>query len=329
MNLKLLEVGTYIGPIKKDNQHYINHFKERNKDIGYFFTDILGRKVRRLTDDKNSLTMAFEAVDSVLKKNNLKGQDIDIIIFGSSLPEYLCPTCSILIHRHIEGKEDSFCLDVNIDCAGMVGTLQIVKGLLGSIPQYKRALIVGSDYMNPMFSTENEFCYGAFGDAACAIIVEKTEENSAIIDFSSKTNSSQWDQMIFPPEGLSNVLSREVINKEEILLKYTKPQENFFVGMAVEQINSILKNNNLSIDDIAAVCLSQYTLKLNEQVEKAIGLDPKKSIFIGDCYGYTATTSPFLAFREALRLGRIKRGDYVVFWTIGTGSQGVCCLIRY
>lgn len=329
MNYKLLNMGTYIGPIKRENQYYINHFKKRNKDIGHLFKDVLGRNTIRLTDNKNSLTMAIEAVDRALKKNHLLGKDLDIILFGTSLPEYLCPTCSLLLHYYIRGKEECICLDVNMNCAGMVATMEIAKNMLDSNSGYKRALIIGSDNMNAMSSSESEYCYGVFGDAACALIIEKTEENSNIIDFNCKTDSRNWKNMTFPSNGISGILRKDIVSKKEMLLRYVPPRENIFVGMAVEQINSILEKNDLLINDISLLCLSQYTLKLNEDIERLVGLDPAKSIFVGDKYGYTATTSPFLVLREALREHKIKRGDYVVFWTIGTGAQGVCSLIRY
>lgn len=329
MNYKLLHMGTYIGPIRRENQYYINHFKKRNKDIKHLFTDILGRNTIRLTDNKNSLTMAIEAVDRALKKNQLLGKDLDIIIFGTSLPEYLCPTCSLLLHYYIRGKEECLCMDVNMNCAGMVGSLELAKNLLDCHENYKRALIIGSDNMNAMSSKESEFCYGVFGDAACALIVEKTEETSCIIDFNAKTDSRNWRNMTFPSNGISGMLRSDTVTKKDMLLRYVPPRENIFVGMAVEQINSILEQNKLTINDISALCLSQYTLKLNEEIERQVGLDPARSIFVGDKYGYTATTSPFLAFRVALRNRMVKRGGYVVFWTIGTGAQGVCSLIRY
>ena len=48
-----------------------------------------------------------------------------------------------------------------------------------------------------------------------------------------------------------------------------------------------------------------------------------------DTYGYTGTTSPFIAFYEGIRNGQVKRGDYVVFCTVAAGSTHISLLLKY
>ncbi|MBE3649126.1 3-oxoacyl-[acyl-carrier-protein] synthase III C-terminal domain-containing protein, partial [Paenibacillus polymyxa] len=52
-------------------------------------------------------------------------------------------------------------------------------------------------------------------------------------------------------------------------------------------------------------------------------------IYVGDRYGYTGTSSPFIALYEGIGSGRIRRGDHVLFWTIGAGYQLVAMLFKY
>jgi 3-oxoacyl-[acyl-carrier-protein] synthase III len=58
-------------------------------------------------------------------------------------------------------------------------------------------------------------------------------------------------------------------------------------------------------------------------------LKDEQIIYIGDEYGYTGTSSPFIAFNRGIETGRIKRGDYIIFWTIGAGSESVTLLFKY
>lgn len=55
----------------------------------------------------------------------------------------------------------------------------------------------------------------------------------------------------------------------------------------------------------------------------------EKSLYVADSYGYTGTTSPFLAFYEGIRRKLIKRGDYIVFCTAAAGSIHIEVLIKY
>lgn len=60
-----------------------------------------------------------------------------------------------------------------------------------------------------------------------------------------------------------------------------------------------------------------------------MNIDDAKSIYVGDTYGYTSTSSPFVALYEAIQQGDVKTGDYIMFWTIGSGSQSIVILYKY
>lgn len=60
-----------------------------------------------------------------------------------------------------------------------------------------------------------------------------------------------------------------------------------------------------------------------------MGISDEKSLYIGNKYGYTGTSSPFIALYEAIEKGKVKRGDYVMIWTFAAGSQGIVILLKY
>lgn len=51
--------------------------------------------------------------------------------------------------------------------------------------------------------------------------------------------------------------------------------------------------------------------------------------FVGDRFGYTGVTSPFLALADSVSNGNLKPGDYVILWTVGAGVVASCILLRY
>lgn len=107
------------------------------------------------------------------------------------------------------------------------------------------------------------------------------------------------------------------------------PFENVSINTAVKNMRALMEENNLSIDDIKMFCLSQYALANVQSIRELLGIDESKSIFIGDQYGYTGTSSPYIALYEALKRGLVKRGDYIMIWTIGGGSENIAMLMRY
>ena len=66
-----------------------------------------------------------------------------------------------------------------------------------------------------------------------------------------------------------------------------------------------------------------------QTLREMLGIGEEKSLFIGQEYGYTGTSSPLIALYESIERGIVKRGDYVMFWTIGAGSQNIALLFKY
>lgn len=321
-------ISVYHGKNIVSNEPYIEHFKKQGKDIAHFLRDVIGRDKRYLVDPdrENNLTMTLAAARDVLKSTGLSGSDLDMIVYSSFLPEYVSPPSSIHLHSALGGKKQCMCYDINVNCAGMLVSLDEVCKYMRLTPSFKRALIVGCDYFTPWVKPDNECCYGHYGDAACAVILEKTDRTCGFLGSRCCVNSEEHNNVLLPGCGVSNVL--KVKDRDEMKLYWT-PFENVSLGTATDSMNELLAENHLTTDDVRMFCLSQYALSNVKTLRKMMGIDESKSLFIGNRYGYTGTTSPFIVLYESIRNGLVKRGDYVMFWTIGVGSQNIAVLYRY
>ncbi len=94
-------------------------------------------------------------------------------------------------------------------------------------------------------------------------------------------------------------------------------------------LERILEKNGLAAQDVRAYCLSQFSLANVLKIQDHLKLEDAQMIYVGDRYGYTGTSSPFIALYEGIESGRIRRGEYVLFWTIGAGYQLVAMLFKY
>ncbi|AGF58645.1 3-oxoacyl-[acyl-carrier-protein] synthase-3 [Clostridium saccharoperbutylacetonicum] len=321
------DIEVYHGRNIVSNDYYIEHFKKQGKDVKKFFEETLGRKYRYEInrESENALTMAIEVSHKVLKKSNCTGKDIDMIVYSGMLSEYVSPTSALIIHSAINGKKECFCHDMNVNCIGMTYALDLVNRYISTNPQINRVLLVGSDYLTPQVSPENEECYGQYGDVSCAVILERTEEDCKLIDTKVSVNNDFIDYVRFPKCGFAHIYDAP---KEEMYVKW-KSFGTWWIDGAIENINSILDNSKLSIEDISMFCFSQIAYKNIVTLREKIGISEEKSLYVGDTYGYTGTTSPFLVFYEGIKTGRIKRGNYVVFCTVAAGSTHITSLIKY
>lgn len=325
--VKIRDIEISHGKNIINNEYYLEHFKKQGKDIKHFLEDVMGRKDRYEIDrdTENALTMAIEASLAVLKKSNLVGKDIDMIVYSGTLSEYASPISAVFIHHAINGKAECFCHDMNVNCIGMTYAFDMVSRYISTNPNINKVLLVGSDTLSLEANPNNEQTYGQFADVACAIICERTHEDCQLISTKMIVNSDYTDYVRFPSCGFSHIYDAP---KEEIYTKFNSSGPWWMDG-AIQNINSILDENGLTINDVSMFCFTQIAYKNISIFRERLGIPEERSLFVGDVYGYTGTSSPFLVLYEGIKNEQVKRGDYVILFTVGGGGYHITELIKY
>lgn len=327
MGIKITNSSVVTGSKKLSNDFYFKHFDKQGKDIRGLLKSI-GRKDRFVVGNLNetTLTLASRAVDKVLLDSNLTGADIDIIIVSSQFPEYTVPAQSTLIHSHIKGKSAAMVLDINTNCLGMLNGLDIVHRMLSTKEAYTRAILVGSDVMSRNCKKDDEYTYPVFGDSACAILIEKSaSEEVGVIGTSYRTESQEANMCLYPECGFREI---DKYLGASTKLSWISPTTEGMPISARSALDDILRVNNVDIKDIDWLCGSQFTIKMLKTSAKLCEVPMDRVIYIGDKYGYTGTSSPFISFHEGRKQGKIKEGDLVLFWTVGVGYSVGAMLLR-
>lgn len=326
-SIQIREVGVYYPENVIENQHFINFFAKKGQDITKLLEKTLGRKKRHLISEpkENALTMGISAAKKVLENANLSGEDLDLIIFAIQTPEYLMPSNAMYIHRELKAGPHTLAYDINVNCTGMITGIDHASRYMLTNPEIHRALLIGSDYLSILTSPDDAITHANFADAACAVILEKTEKTGGFIDASYHINTIDLGNLTFPVGGFTGLL-RDA-NTYKYIKELTPPEDT--VKETVDLIHSLLKRNNLTLDDISFICPSQFAISLIQKVSEQLPFDENRMLYVGDKYGYTASSSPFLAFYEGIQSGKIKRGQKVLFYTIGTGHLIAATLFQY
>lgn len=329
MPLTIKESCIVTGSKLLTNDYYTEHFKSKGKDINHFLKDIVGRNTRYICDGtfENTLTMGSNAVDKVLKKSGLQGKDIDLIIFTCQYPEFTVPSQACIIHNHIHGKEKCITLDLNVNCLGMLRGLDIANRYFNDKGgEFKYALLIGADYMSVHTLEDDAITFANFGDGACAMILEYTDDkNKGVIGCSDRTITEEVYGCMFPICGGSNVSN---YSGNSTKTSWTNPNTSAIVDCMRSALDDVLDKHHLSVNDIDWMCASQFTFSLFEQARKRCNISEEKGIYVGDKYGYTGTSSPFFAYTQGVMDKKIKSGDLVFFTSVGVGHTISSMLVR-
>ena len=330
MNIKIKGIEIVYPNNVIDDNFFMEYFSEKGKDITKLLKSF-GKSKRRVINNKeeSTVSLGIKAALKVLKKCETKGDEIDLIIFTSQFPEYTCPSQALILHNAIKGSNEKnvMTFDMNVNAAGMVVAFDVASRYLLQKKRLKRALIVGSDYMTVHCDENDASTLPVFGDAACAMIIEKSNEEGGFIDSYSYTDSSNYDTMLYPQCGISSLY--DDIEDSEKKIRFKKPDFDSIVYRVKKSIQKVLENNNLTINDIKAFCFSQGSIKIRYKLIYALDISPEKAIHVAEKFGETGTNSTFIALYDAIESGTIKRGDYVILSSFTTGFTIDTVLMKY
>jgi 3-oxoacyl-[acyl-carrier-protein] synthase-3 len=165
-----------------------------------------------------------------------------------------------------------------------------------------------------------------FGDGAGAVLLKSADEPGII---SSHLHADgQYTELLEVPAGVSKSYDK-VINGEAYV---TMGGAEVF-KVAVKRLGSIvdetLEANNMKKSDVTWLVPHQANIRIIAATAKKLGLSMDHVVVTIDRHGNTSAASIPLAFDEAVRDGRIKRGDIVLMEAFGGGFTWGSVLLNY
>lgn len=294
-----------------------------------------GIEERRWVKNETTLSMAVEASQNALKKAQLQADDIDAIIFGALVTDYVFPGTGVLLQRELGFSKTVPALDIRNQCSGFLYGLSVADAWIRS-GMYKRVLLVGSEIHSTTIdhSTAGRDITVLFGDGAGAAILEANEsdDGSEIIDTILHSEGQYAENLaVLKPSANDHprIPAEGWQNREHFPYMEGKLVFKHAVSRMTEVMQEVLKKNNLKTADIDFVVAHQANIRINNMVLETLGVPEEKSHNTLQKYGNTTMATIPLTFDEALELNKVKRGDLVAFVAFGSGFTWGASLLRY
>jgi len=278
-----------------------------------------GIKERRMLENGATSDLATKAAEDLIKKHNLKPEEIDAIIVATVTPDMFFPATACLVQERI-GAVNAWGFDLSAACSGFLFAFQTGSSLIES-GQYKKVLVIGADKMTAITDyTDRNNCI-LFGDAGAAVLLERSEDLSlGLQDFILRIDGSGKDKLYMLGGGSLNPPTKETVDKKMHYI-YQDGKAVFKVavkGMA-DVSYELMKKNGLTGDDVAFLVPHQANMRIIDATGERMGLSREKVMRNIDKYGNTTAATIPLCLVEYYRDGKIKKGDKLVLSAFGAG----------
>ena len=280
-----------------------------------------GIKERRIaSDDESTSDLGYKAAKKALENADMVPDDLDMIIVGTSTPDYPIPAVAPIIQKKLGCTKHIFSFDVNSVCTSFTTAFLTAYGFISS-GLYKNCLVIGADTYSRILNWQDRGTCVIFGDGAGAVILEKDEAKKGILSYQYKADGKGADYIRIPVGGSKNPL-RDIskYNEEDMLFQMDGKRVYEFTILCVpEMAETLIKNAGLIPNEVDWIVLHQANLRIIDAVAKRLGLSKDKFVVNIDKTGNTSSASIPIAMDEAVREGKIKEGDKIMMIGFGGG----------
>ncbi len=278
--------------------------------------------------------LAYEAALRAIEDAKIDKAEIEFIVAATLSPDHYFPGIGVLVQAKL-GLAGIGALDVRNQCTGFIYALSVADQYIRT-QTYKKILVVAAEVQssNLDFSDEGRDIAVLFGDGGAAVILEPNEKNdgrgilSTHLFSDGRFASDLWMEK---PSCKDNPgFSEELIKSKRFYPRMNG--RNVFVSACEkmpEAVKIALKHNGLTIDDVNHLIPHQANDRISLMVAKNLQIPVEKVIRNIDRLGNTTAASIPIALDEAVKEGRIKKGDLIVLTAFGSGFTWGAAVIRW
>ena len=276
-------------------------------------------------DGQTSSDMGHQAALKAIEAAGIDPSGIDLIVVGTTTPDYVFPSTACLIQQKL-GIPGCPAFDVNAACSGFLFALSVADQFIRT-GSARTVLVVGVETLTRMVDWTDRTTCVLFGDGAGAVVL-KADADTGILSTHLHADGNKRD-LLCCPVGVSAGFDNSLPNAG---VRITMAGNEVFKH-AVKALDSVvdeaLEANGLDKGDLDWLIPHQANLRIIEATAKRLDMPMERVIVTVDRHGNTSAGSVPLALDEAVRSGRVQRGQLLLLEAFGGGFTWGAGLLRY
>ncbi len=282
------------------------------------------RERRRAAPGQTTCDLAEYAARNALQAADLHPDSIDLIVVATTTPDHIFPSTATKLQERLGGVGYP-AFDLQAVCAGFIYALDVADRFIRTGGAH-RALVVGAETFTRIIDWTDRGTCILFGDGAGAVVLEAAQEPGVL---SSVLHADgRYRKHLWVPGGPSQDADSELRDRTCVEMRgheVFKWAVNNLSGIVDEALDAA----GLARSDIDWLVPHQANTRILVATARKLGLPMDKVVVTVERHGNTSAASVPLAFDEAVRDGRIKRGDLVLLEAFGGGFTWGATLLKY
>lgn len=318
--IKIKGIGRYVPELVATNEDFTKIVETSDEWI----TQRTGIKTRHITNGEPTYYLGAMAAKEAIADAGISPEDIDLIIAATVTADFYTPSMACIIQREL-GAIGCMAFDINAACSGFAYAVDMAKRYLYSGSDVKTVLVVAAEELSKFTDYTDRSSCVLFGDGAGAFVIEKCE--GVLYSNYLGADGNGADKVVARALKSENAFRT---NTEEFDMSMPQTKEHYFYQDGKEvykfatkalpnAVEKACERAGIEPAELDAIVPHQANIRIIETAAKHLGLPMDKFPMYIDRYGNTSSASIPLAFYDAVKDGRIKRGDKVCLVGFGGG----------
>lgn len=275
-------------------------------------------------ENETTVDLAEQAARQAIEMAQIDATEIDMIVVATTTPNKIFPSSAAMLQARL-GIRGCPAFDIQAVCSGFVYALSVADQYIKT-GMVKKALVIGAETLSRITNWEDRNTCVLFGDGAGAVILESSEQ-AGILSTHIHADGVH-ETFLHVPSGISQLAKTEDIAEKTMSMK-----GNEVFKMAVNTLSSIasetLEANQIEKEDLDWLVPHQANLRIIKATARKLKLREDQTVVTVNKHANTSAASIPLALNEAVRDGRIQRGETMLLEAFGGGFTWGSALIKY
>ena len=276
-------------------------------------------------EGETTADLAERAARAAMDAAGVSAGEIDLIVLGTTTPDIIFPSTACLV-QHRLGANGCAAFDVNAACSGFLYALSIGDQFIRA-GTARTVLVIGAETLTRMLDWSDRNTCVLFGDGAGAVVL-KADAEAGILSTHLHADGGK-KELLYNPVGVSAGFKPEEKNAGVRVLMTGNEVFKHAVKALDAVVDETLAANGLAKSDLDWLIPHQANLRIIEATAKRLEMSMERVIVTVHKHGNTSSGSVPLALDEAVRSGKVKRGQLLLLEAFGGGFTWGSALVRY
>lgn len=290
------------------------------------FRGVVERRLMAPDDPRTSVDFEVDAVSQALEAAGLGADDFDLLICTSFGPDVKRADQSVggaaFVARELGYRGAAWNLESA--CSSMLLAFQTACSLVHS-GQYRRVVVVVSNIYSRV-TVESEPIAWGIGDAAVALVVGQVPAGTGHLGSHSINSSLTCGAIVtdvdLDEEGRPRFHMRATKRASRELRDISEPYLKECVGVALERAGVGLSEIDFCVFNTPLAWYAEFCAL-------ALGLEPESTVSVYPLYANVGAVLPGMNLHHAAHWGKIRPGDLVLMYTVGSVSSCCAAVVRW